>query len=775
MNDNSLPFFLLNNTEFDVFISSNIFNSSYHMSDYRLSVRYLESKTFRQYVTSVNSYESSLHPDLNFFNNLSQDFATECKYYFSDSCDFKEESNKNNFSILTLNINSIPKNLDSFETQFLAGLGYEFKVLGLVETKLTDDIKSLYQLHSYSQYTLNNTRNSGGLALYCHSSLEIIPREDLNRKTVFMEALFVEVVSDGKNKLVGLIYHRPNTNKNDFLSMLEDILSTLMRENKLVYLSGDFNIDLLNKDSSLPSKNLINLFNSLNFVSLINNPTRVTNNSATIIDHIWTNDYSNVLYNGLFYDFTSDHFPIFSIFRNKPIDISHNTAIKETLTYRSFCNDNVMEFKNDLQAINWDECLRGSDTNEIFDNFSSVFSGLFEQNFPKLTKTVKKRRKDKPYITQEIKILMKERDCMQKKYAKHPLTYDEQFKRLRNQVTNKIRKAKHQYYKNILDSSSGDTKKTWSVINQIIRPNDENKNKTNKFSNPTNPDEVINDDRVICEMFNDYYVNAGRDLSDSIIENNIPITHYLGDRVTETLNFRCTDEVEVSRLIAGLSDSAAGVDEIPAKVIKQVSNEITPPLTQIFNRSMNEGIFPNQFKTSKVTPIFKKGNKQEVKNYRPISVLPCLSKVLEKLIHDRLIEFITQNQIISDAQHGFQRQKSTTSAVLALTDDILKSFDAKKFTIALFLDLSKAFETVNHNILIEKLEHYGIRETALKWFASYLENRSQIVKYKSELSSLKGITLSVLQWSLLGPTLFNICINDLPSNANCLKKGIICR
>ena len=770
MNDNILPFFSLSQVDFDSFISSGLFNSNCQISSCNFNIEYLNNKCFNQFEIDFDAVESSLHPDLNFFNNCNYDYALECKYCFNNSFVSEDMTNANQFSILSLNINSIPKKFDLFEIQFLNNLNYNFDILGFVETKLTHDIEHLYQLNSYNQYTSNNTRNSGGLALYCHSRLEIISREDLIVKTACMEALFVEIVSGGRNKIVGLIYHRPNTNKIDFINKLEDILENLSRENKLIYLSGDFNFNLLNKENCLQTKNLINLFNSNNYVSMINKPSRVTNNSSTIIDQIWTNDYKNISKNGLFYDFTSDHFPVFSIFKNTSLKTTYNEIVKENISYRSFSDENISKFKNDLQKIDWNDYLIGNDTNEIFNNFNILFSDLFDQNFPKLTKIIKTRPNNKPYINQEIRLLIKEKDKLQKKYSKFPITYGEQYKKLRNQVTNKIRKAKHTYFRNKLNLSSGDSKKTWKVINQITGLNNgKNINKVNHFLNPSNPYEKITDDKMICEMFNNYYINAGKNLSNSIIDNNIPATDYLGNAVPDTLIFRSTDEPEVTRLIGCLGDSAAGIDDIPAKIIKSVSVEIVYPLTVLFNLSMRDGIFPDQFKIAKITPIFKKGNKQEIKNYRPISVLPCLSKILERLIQDRLTEFLTQHQIISETQHGFQKQKSTTSAILSLTDNILDSFDKNQFTIALFLDLSKAFETVNHNILLSKLEHYGIRENSLKWFRSYLENRKQLVKYNIQTSSLQDINLSVPQGSLLGPTLFNIYINDITLSLNKLK------
>ena len=214
-----------------------------------------------------------------------------------------------------MNINSISKNLDTFLNSISISNEYNFD-LRFCETKLSDDIENLYDIPGYQKVTLNNTRQSGGLIIYIKDKLNNFEiRNDLKRKLDCIEALFIEIKIDNKSVIYGIVYRRPNTNFRTFLNEMEVILDAACRENKTLIISGDFNINLLDYDINANVRDFVNLFNSNNLFSTIVKPTRVTGATSTLIDHVWTNSYSNCNSNGIFYDRITDHYPIFQPFQ----------------------------------------------------------------------------------------------------------------------------------------------------------------------------------------------------------------------------------------------------------------------------------------------------------------------------------------------------------------------------------------------------------------------------------------------------------------------------
>ena len=203
--------------------------------------------------------------------------------------------------------------------------------------------------------------------------------------------------------------------------------------------------------------------------------------------------------------------------------------------------------------------------------------------------------------------------------------------------------------------------------------------------------------------------------------------------------------------------------------MKNVVNEIISPLTYILNQSLSNGKVPDKMKIAKVVQIFKKGHKESLNNYRPIPLLTTISKILERLVYKRTLKFLIDYNILSNSQFGFRKQHSTTHALLTFVDKVAHAIDNFEHTIGVFLDFSKAFDTINHEILLYKLNHYGIRGRALEWFKDYLTNRKQFVNIKGHDSQYKLISCGVPQGSLLGPLLFILYINDLQNSSHILS------
>ena len=222
-----------------------------------------------------------------------------------------------------------------------------------------------------------------------------------------------------------------------------------------------------------------------------------------------------------------------------------------------------------------------------------------------------------------------------------------------------------------------------------------------------------------------------------------------------------TDD-EIKEALRSLkSNKSPGYDNISSSVVNQTSDIFFTPLKYIFNLSSKQGIFPENLKIAKVSPIYKKDEEFLLTNYRPISVLPCFSKLLGHIMYNRLFKYLSENSILYEKQFGFQTSRSTEHVILLLVNQLCHSFDESKFTLGIFSDLSKAFDTMDHKILTKKLELYGIKGCNLGWFESYLSSRKQFITYGDKQTNIETITCGVPQGSILGPLLFLIFVNYL--------------
>ena len=355
------------------------------------------------------------------------------------------------------------------------------------------------------------------------------------------------------------------------------------------------------------------------------------------------------------------------------------------------------------------------------------------------------------------------RDYLKKQSIKLRSTnYDEAYKRCKNKLNSLIKETKHEYFRNKL-SNAENSKESWQTINELLnkRP------KTTEVKELDIDGQLIIDDDKIADAFNQYFSTIGSTLSDNIIGNDIDPMRFLAPIDGSSFNFIC---ITLQETIDALNDikfsKSPGIDGISIKLLKDASNIVAGPLVNIFNVSLQRAIFPNDWKLAKMTPIFKEGSKADCGNYRPISVISAVAKLFEKLVYRQLSSFLTLNGILVEQHFGFRHKHSTETALLSSTNEWLFNMDRGLLSGVLFLDLKKAFDTVDHHILLSKLELCGIKGTSLKWFESYLSGRNQICSVNSRVSSVRQLKCGVPQGSNLGPILFLLYINDLP---NCLE------
>ena len=359
--------------------------------------------------------------------------------------------------------------------------------------------------------------------------------------------------------------------------------------------------------------------------------------------------------------------------------------------------------------------------------------------------------------------------ALYKKYLKNPtLNNKHAYKQYRNTVNNEIRRGKREYYHKLFDKVKSDLKGTWKVINNVL-------NKTKK-KNPCdklrNENVLIEDKQHIANSFNDYFSTIGSKL----IENLPPcpkgkhFTNFMKNKSVKSMFFSPVTENDIINVVTNLkSKKSTGNDDIDSTVVKRCIHLITLPLTHIFNASFEQGIFPKDFKLAKVIPVYKKGDNTFCSNYRPISILSVFSKIFEKLVYNRLMAFLDKNKILYNKQFGFRQGYGTDMALLEFVNNISLAFEDKKIVLGLFLDLSKAFDSIDHDILTNKMYHHGIRGNVLNWFKSYLSDRQQYVTVDNYNSQYKSINVGVPQGSVLGPLLFLIYVNDLSSVSEILN------
>ena len=683
-------------------------------------------------------------------------------YYDIDS--MKELLNQhkayNKLSAMHLNIQSLPSKFQNLKIM-LATLNEEniqFDLILVCETFLNCSNHTLYNLEGYT--FINNFRKTakgGGVGIYISNTLNYKQREDMSIfEEKSFESIFIEVVFPEKNIVIGEIYRNPASNKRLSINKYEAIFEKLSKENKDIIIGTDQNINLLDPDN-IYAKNLLNIAFASGMIPTISKPTRITESTASLIDNVYLNESSarSFISGILSYDI-SDHLPIFTVLKQKITKITKNTEFE----YRNMNEKAIYNIKTMLSMVDWSN-MESKNVNSQYDILINKINECINICAPMIKIKVNphfiKREK---WIT---KGLIKSSVSLTKLYKKTKLlsrnnNYIAEYRQKRNLFNKLIRRVKKEYHESLFETYKGDLAKTWRVYSSLM-----NKSKTEIPCSEFNVNgKKLTDPQLITNEFCKYFTEIGKSYADNIPQSTKHFSEYLRNKQENSFYFIPTNPVEISQMIDKLKPKrCSGIDRIPCKLIKELKHELLIPLTIIVNNSLESGTVPEGMKIAKIIPLFKAKNKSELSNYRPISILPSLSKVLEKIVHKRLYNYAQSHNILFESQYGFRNKRSTINAVTEFVLKTLSNIDEGKLTVSLFLDLSKAFDTINHDILLYKLHHYGIRGTALAWFDSYLKNRTHYVSYNKCDSNIRNMTCGVPQGSILGPLLFILYINDL--------------
>ncbi|MCG8078589.1 MAG: hypothetical protein JAY75_20420 [Candidatus Thiodiazotropha taylori] len=625
-------------------------------------------------------------------------------------------------------------------------------IFAICETKLNEHkLSTIFKINDFhAPFRRDNTLNGGGgIMVYVRSELMAKRRSDLEVNN--LECLWLEISpKQGKPFLLGTVYRNP-AERVDWTDRFENLIDNVFKDKKEILILGDFNKDLSNISQT---REWSNSMTSLGFTQLIHEPTRVTTSTSTLLDHVYTSNEENISTAHVCQLGLSDHFAIFC---NRKINYCFKKNTHKSIKYRTFNNFDEHAFLNDLVTVPWFEIERLGNVDSMLEAWCSHFTRIVDKHAPVTTHRIK-HDVQPDWVTPGILNSMKQRDKL-KQQGKI-----EEYKISRNEVSANIQAAKRSTYKTKIEEGKDDPRSIWKLFKEFGANSKKDENKD--FLNLKIGDKIISEDIDLANCFNDYFVNIASKLKEPIEPCSFDeLKEFLRQRIPGNVCFELPkmDENFAYNYLSTLDVSkATGLDGIGPKLLKLSSGIIYRSICFIANQCISNGNFPRSWKEAKVSPLYKGGAKDDVNNYRPISILPTLSKLIEKFIQKHFMRYLNKYNVLHDSQSGFRSGHSTETALTLMTERWLKAINDGKIVGTIMVDFRKAFDLVDHSLLLKKLSYYHCGSNFLRLMTSYLNNRFQAVTVNGKHSTFAEISSGVPQGSILGPLLFLISINDLP-------------